>query len=126
MEKHIPVHFSVKISLQIKIMPCDRHLIYDKVNQTLGNLHQKYSDYKTICAVNAVVEVKLNGVKVHVQVHDKKRNVLTVDAKLRIRNMKELENANKFFENCEVSLASLVDDHENDLPECNDCYIVDQ
>ena len=107
-------------------MLCDRHLIYDKVNETLTILHNKYSDYKTICSLNAVVEVKLNGVKVHVQVHDKKRNVLTVDAKLRICNMKELENANKFFENCEVSLASLLDDHNNDLPECNDCYIIDK
>ena len=107
-------------------MPCDRHLIYDKVNQMLTNLRAKYSDYKTICVLNAVVEVRLNGVKVHVQVHDKKRNIVIVDAKLRICNMKKLENANKFFENCEVSLASLVDHHENDLPECNDCYIIDQ
>ena len=107
-------------------MPCDRHLIYDKVTETLTNLRAKYSGYKTICTLKAVVEIRLNGVKVDVQVIDKKKNIVTVDTKLRIRNMKELENANKFFENCEVSLASLVDHHENDLPECNDCYIIDQ
>ena len=106
-------------------MPCDRHVIYGKVNEILGGLRDKYSPHKAILGLNAVVEVKLDGVKVHVQVHDKKKNALPIDANLRIRNLNELENAQKFFENCDRALGILLDHHENDLPQCNECYIVD-
>ena len=106
-------------------MPCDRHVIYDKVNAILGGLCDKYSPHKAIIGLNAVVEVKLNGVKVHVQVHDKKKNALPIDAKLRIRNLNELHNAQKFFENCDTALGILLVHHKNDLPECNECYVID-
>ena len=106
-------------------MPCNRHVIYGKVNEILGGLHDKYSPHKAILGLNAVVEVKLNGVKVHVQVHDKKNNALPIDAKLHIRNLNELENAQNFFQNCETALGILLDHHENDLLQCNECYIVD-
>ena len=106
-------------------MPCETHRIYDKINSVLTGLHEKYKDHENLVTLNAVVQIKLYGVRVHVQVCDKVRRCTVVDTTLRIRNEKELSFAENMFENCELALAIVLDKLEGDLPEVPDCFIVE-
>ena len=106
-------------------MPCETHRIYDKINSVLMSLHEKYKEHENLVTLNAVVQIKLYGVRVHVQVCDKVQRCTVVDATLRIRNEKELSFAENMFENCELALAIILDELEEDLPEIPDCFIVE-
>ena len=106
-------------------MPCETHRIYDKINSVLTGLHKKYKDHENLVMLNAVVQIKLYGVRVHVQVCDKVRRCTAVDTTLRIRNEKELSFAENMFENCELALAIVLDELEGDLPEVLDYFIVE-
>ena len=106
-------------------MPCETHRIYDKINSILTGLHGKYKDHENLVTLNAVVQIKLYGVRVHVQVCDKVRRCTVVDTTLRIRNEKELSFVENMFENCELALAIVLDQLEGDLPEVLDCFIVE-
>ena len=47
-------------------MPCETHRIYDKINSVLMSLHEKYKEHENLVMLNAVVQIKLYGVRVHV------------------------------------------------------------
>ena len=106
-------------------MPCETHHIYDKINNVLTSLHEKYKEHENLVTLNAFVQIKLYGVRVHVQVCDKVRRCTVVDTTLRIRNKKELRFTENMFENCELELAIVLDELEDDLPEIPDCFIVE-
>ena len=106
-------------------MPCETHRIYDKINSVLKGLHEKYKEHENLVMLNAVVQIKLYGVRVHVQVCDKVWRCTVVDTTLSIRNEKELSFAENMFENCELALAIVLDELEEDLPEIPDCFIVE-
>ena len=106
-------------------MPCETHRIFDKVDSALTCLRNKYKEHKDFVTLNAVVEIKLYGVRVHVQVCDKVRRCTVVDTTLRIRNEKELSFVENMFENCDLALAIVLDELEKDLPELPDCFIVE-
>ena len=106
-------------------MPCETHQIYDKINSVLTSLHKKYKEHENLVMLNAVVQIKIYGVRVHVQVCDKVRRYTVVDTTLRIRNEKELSFAENMFKNCELVLAIISDELEGDLPEVPDCFIVE-
>ena len=106
-------------------MLCETHRIYDKISSVLKGLHEKYKEHINLITLNAVVQIKLYGVRVHVQVGDKVRRCTVVDTMLRIRTEKELSFAENMFENCELALAIILDELEEDLPEVPDCFIVE-
>ena len=106
-------------------MPCETHRIYDKINSVLTSLHEKYKEHENLVTLNAVVQIKLYGVRVHVQVCDKVRRCTVVDTMLRIHNEKELSFMENMFENCELVLAIVLDELEDDLPKIPDCFIVE-
>ena len=60
-------------------MRCTTHHIFDKIDSLLTGLHNKYKEHKNFVGLNAVVEIKLYGVRVHVQVFDKVRKCTVVD-----------------------------------------------
>ena len=51
-------------------MQCATHHIFDKIDSLLTGLRDKNKEHKNFVALNAVVEIKLYGVWVHVQVFD--------------------------------------------------------
>ena len=93
-------------------MLCKTHRIYDKINSVLTSLHKKYKEHENLVTLNAVVQIKIYGVRVHVQVCDKVHRCTVVDTTLRIRNEKELSFAENIFENCELALAIVLDELE--------------
>ena len=106
-------------------MLCETHCIYDKINSVLTSLHEKYKEHENLVTLNAVVQIKLYGVRVHVQVCDKVWRCTVVDTTFRIRNEKELSFAENMFENFELVLAIILDELEEDLLEILDCFIVE-
>ena len=106
-------------------MPCKTHHIYDKINSVLKSLHENYKNHENLVTLNAVVQIKLYGVWVNVQVCNKVRRCTVVDTTLRICNEKELSFMENMFENCELALAMVLDELEGDLPEIPECFIVE-
>ena len=60
-------------------MQCATHRIFDKIDSLLTGLCDKNKEHKNFVALNAVVEIKLYGVWVHVQVFDKVWKCTVVD-----------------------------------------------
>ena len=106
-------------------MPCETHHIYDKINSVLKGLHEKYKEHENLVMLNAVVQIKLYGVRVHVQVCNKVRRCTVVDTMLRIRNEKKLSFVENMFENFELALAIVLDELEEDLLEIPDYFIIE-
>ena len=106
-------------------MTCERHRIYDCMNQILRSLYEKYKTHRSLIQLNAVTEIKPYGVKVHVQVVDKKRRCIVFDTTMRLRNENELSFAENTVQNCDLALAIVLDELKNELPETADCIIND-
>ena len=47
-------------------MPCETHRIYDKINSVLTGLHEKYKEHENLIKLNAVVQIKIYGVRVQI------------------------------------------------------------
>ena len=106
-------------------MTCERHRIYDRMNKILRSLHEKYKAHRSLIQFNAVTEIKPYGVKVHVQIVDKKCRCIVFDTTIRLRNEKELSFAEDTVQNCDLALAIVLDELKNELPETGDCIIID-